>query len=57
MKRIAALVAIYDGDTPVVIYIEDEKKQFRLVGALANPKESLINKIEKLVGNSNVVLK
>ncbi len=57
LKRIAALVSIFEGNTPVVIYTEDEKKQFKLVGALADPTDFLIEKLVGLVGETNVVVK
>ncbi len=57
LKRVGALVSIFEGDTPVIIYIEDEKKRFKLVGALADPSPDLIGDIERLVGKGNVVLK
>ena len=57
LKRVGALVGIFDGNIPVIIFVEDEKKQFRLVGASAGSSPELITKLEKLVGKENVVLK
>ncbi len=57
LKRVGALVGIFDGNIPVIIFVEDEKKQFRLVGASADASPELIINLEKLVGKENVVLK
>ena len=57
IKRISALVSIFEGDTEVVLFIVDEKKYIKLVGFGVELNEDVIRDFKRLVGDRNVVVK
>ncbi len=57
IKRIKGLISIFEGNTPVAIYIESEKKYVKLVGGGVEMSEDAINNFRRLAGESNVVVK
>jgi DNA polymerase-3 subunit alpha len=57
LDEIVSLVSLYSGKSAVVVFVEDEKKTFRLVGADSDASDTLITHLKTLIGNENVVLK
>ncbi len=57
LREIGELVKIYRGRSPVVIFVEDEKKTFRLTGLDSDASDTLVTHLKTLLGNENVVLK
>ncbi|MPM53220.1 DNA polymerase III subunit alpha [bioreactor metagenome] len=56
-KRIMALLDIFEGSTPVIVYYGDEKKSYRLSGLGCAPDDKLIAELRHLAGEDNVVYK
>ena len=57
MKRVKALIGIYPGTVPVVIYGCEEKKYVALQTGGTSPTEGMKTYLKKMLGEENVVLK
>lgn len=57
VKRISALVAIFEGSTEVILYFEDQKKYVKLVGSGIELSSDVKGDLDRLVGQGNVVVK
>ena len=57
MKRITALVGIFEGQAEVALHYKDINKYVKMVGSTADPIEPLLGRLKKLVGEENVVVK
>ncbi len=57
IKRISALVAIFEGSTEVVLFYEDEHRYVKLVGGGIELSDDVIGDLDRLVGRGNVVIK
>ena len=57
LERVKALIGIYPGTTPVVIYGGEEKKYIALQNGGTSPTEGMLSYLDKLLGNDCVVLR
>lgn len=57
IKRISALVSIFDGETEVILFIEEERKYIKLVGGGIELSDEVIGDLTRLIGHENVVVK
>ncbi len=57
LERVKALIGIYPGTTPVVIFGCEEKKYIALQNGGTSPTEGMLSYLDKLLGNDCVVLK
>ena len=56
-EKIKAVLDIFIGETPVVLYGETEKKYIKRVGAGADIQPNMLALLKKLLGEENVVIK
>lgn len=57
IKRISALVTIFEGNTEVVLFLEDERKYIKLLGSGIELSDDVIGDLDRLIGKGNVVVK
>ena len=55
--RIKAVLDIFIGSTPVMLYGSSEKKYIKRVGAGADIQPNMLALLKKLLGEENVVIK
>ena len=56
-EKIKAVLDIFIGETPVMLYGETEKKYIKRVGAGADIQPNMLALLKKLLGEENVVIK
>ncbi|MBM7701225.1 DNA polymerase III subunit alpha [Metabacillus iocasae] len=58
LRQIRQLLSAYNGNTPVILYYEDEKRMLRLPNEYAvNADKTLLAELKGILGDLNVVLK
>jgi DNA polymerase-3 subunit alpha len=57
VQRLLALLAIFDGNCPVVLFFDDSKEYVMAEGYAVEPTPRLISHLTDLLGETNVIVK